>query len=173
MMIAGALIALGAIFSSVCNAQSLQDLINEACAPSHYPLLPPCNRNITLEEINNRLHYKLQMMEAEDSQLKNTILSWQKLIGLLYAEPTQSVWNSNKKIALSLSTDLVREQASKAIDAQGALFLFNSNGNPELVRKNILIYLISNGWERERITYLQSLRNQIDSKALFRVELAR
>jgi hypothetical protein len=149
---------------------TMQDLINEACAPSRYPFLPPCGKEITLDELNSRLHYKLEMMKAEDQQMKLAMSSWEKNLGLLYVEPTQRVWDLNKQMAMILSTDLIREQFSKAIDAQGVAFLVDANGNPEIVRKHILWYLISNGLDKERVELLQGLNNKIDPKLLFNVE---
>lgn len=122
----------------------MQDLINEACAPSHYPLLPPCEKEITLDELNSRLHYKLEMIKAEDEQMKIAWSSWERDLGLLYVEPTQRVWDLNKHTAMILATDLIRERLSKTINAQGVLFLTNAHGDPDVVRKHILWYLISN-----------------------------
>ena len=151
--------------------QTLQDVINEACAPSHYPFLPPCSNGITLEELNNRLNYKLHMMEAEDKQMTLTMSSWNKMLGLLYVQPTQKVWESCKNVAKAGSTDLVWPQASKAIDAQGVVFLADNNGDPDVVRKHILWYLIANGLDKERAEMLEGLNtNKIDPKLLFHVE---
>jgi hypothetical protein len=158
--VATALIVFCALPHSIGKAQTLQDLINEACAPSHYPFLPPCSKEVTLDEINNRLNYRLNM----------SISSWEQTIGLLYVTPTQRVWDSNKNIAMTLSTPLVRDQLSKAIDAFGVLFLTNTNGDAELVRKNILWHLIATGWDKERIAFLSGLKEQIDPKLLFHVE---
>ena len=96
--------------------------------------------------------------------------SWEKLLGLLYSEPTQTVWDSNKNIAIALSTYLVREQVSRAIDAQGMVFLANTNRDPDLVRKQILWYLIMSGWDKERIDLLNGLKSKVDPRLLFHVE---
>jgi len=168
---ATAFIGFCALCPCTSKAQTLQDAIKEACAPSHYPGLPPCGSEITLKELNSRLHYKLHMMEAEDEQMKSTMSSWNKTLGMLYVRPTQTVWDANKNITKALSTDLVWQQASKAIDAEGNLFLADTNGDPDRVRGNIIQYLVMSGMDDARIEILKRLQTEkIDPKLLFHVD---
>jgi hypothetical protein len=59
---------------------------------------------------------------------------------------------------------------SEAIDAQGVAFLVNTNGDPDLIRKNILWYLTMHGWDKKRIELLEKLTTKIDPKLLFHIE---
>jgi hypothetical protein len=112
-------------------------------------------------------------MEAEDTETKMAMSTWNKLLGLLYMNPTQTVWDSIKRAAKG--ADLVWPQASKAIDLQGVVFLANTNGNDELVRNNILRYLIiNNGLDNSSVEALKNLSKQkIAPKGLFHVETAK
>jgi hypothetical protein len=149
---------------------TVQDLINEACAPTHYPLLPPCGKEITLDELKSRLHYKLEMVKAENALNKYCLVVVEKITGFSLLKYYANGWDSLKKMALSLSTGLVREQVSKAIDAEGVAFLVNTNGDPDLVRRNILWHFIMNGWDKERIDLLKTLYSKTDPNLLFHVE---
>jgi hypothetical protein len=84
---AAAFIGFCALHPCTSKTETLQDLINEACAPTHYPLLPPCGKGITLEELNSRLHYKLKMMKAENEQMNIVMSYWEKSLGMLYSSP--------------------------------------------------------------------------------------
>lgn len=170
-LLATAFIGICTFYPCISKTQTLQDVIKEACAASHYPGLPPCGQEITLDELNSRLHYKLHIMEAEDEQMKNTMSSWNKTLGMLYLRPTQTVWEANQNMAKALSADFVWSQASRAIDAEGSLFLADTNGDPNKVRKHIIQYLQMTGMDEERIQILQNLKTEkINPILLFHVD---
>ena len=121
-----------AFLHSTGTATTLQDLINQACDPTSSQGLPPCEGELSLEELRSRLQYSVEMFQLKDELTKSVMASWNKNIGLLYITPTQKVWELNKNFALSFLTDTVLEQVSRTIDAQGALFLLGANGDPEL-----------------------------------------
>jgi hypothetical protein len=161
-----------ALYPSIGKTQTLQDVIEEACALSDYPFLPPCGSQITLKELNSRLNYKLHMMEAENKELKITMSAWNNLLGLLYMNPTQTVWDSLMQAAKALSTDLVWPQASRAIEEQGVVFLADTNGDADLVRNNILRYIVTNnGMDKSRVKELENIsKEKIDPTLLFHVD---
>jgi hypothetical protein len=88
------------------------------------------------------------------------VKQWSKLVPMLYIEPTQTIWDNNKTIALTgVENANARDRVNRVIDAYNNQFLYGANGDVNKVRKNILLYLMGTDLSAEAIQLLVQIGN--------------
>jgi hypothetical protein len=100
-----------------------------------------------------------EILSTERQMFNDAMASWDKLVPMLYVEPTQLIWDNNKHMTLLLIFDNnVVKKVSDMIDANGRLF-FQPGNSLEQIKKNILAYLMGTKLSAEAIQLLMQIDN--------------
>ena len=124
----------------------------------------PSDGNLTFECDRLLIRNSCEILRMEQEMTTRAVKRWSQYVPMLYIDPTQTVWNGIKEMALAplgdaAATVNVRDRVNRALDAYNNQFLYDANGDINKLRKNILMYLMGTDMSAEAIQLLVQIDN--------------